>query len=66
MSAIAVADLTKENRSKSITTSQEALAEIMKDPFSPKEAKEISVEKVIKAMESKIKEPFLPSGGKGG
>jgi hypothetical protein len=62
MAPITVQDLYKDNKEASILTTEQAVSALKADPFAPKEVKEISTERVINAMESQIKEPFLPAG----
>lgn len=62
MSAIAFKDVTDRSEDKKPMTTADAIKTIQADPFAPKEIKELPTEKIIDAMESTIKTPFLPSG----
>lgn len=61
LQAVAIQDITDKQSGKVMTTTD--AVNIMKaDPFAPKDIKEIPTERIVEAIDSKIKEPFLPIG----
>jgi len=63
MSAIAIKDFTDVEDRKPMSTA-DAIKTILADPFCSPELKELPTEKILDAMKSSIKTPFLPSGEK--
>lgn len=64
MSAIAFKDVTDRSEDKKPMTTADAIEVLRSDPFCSPDLKELPTEKILNAMESKIKTPFLPSGEK--
>lgn len=62
LTAIGVKDLTESNEEKKPMTTADAIEVLRRDPFCSSDLKELPTEKILNAMESTIKTPFLPSG----
>lgn len=62
LSAIAVKDLGSENADRQPLNTAQAIEVLKRDPFSPKELKEMPTERIIDAMKSTISAPALPIG----
>ena len=62
MSALAIKDMTDRSEAKQPLNTAQAIKVLQNDPFCSPELKEIPTEKILDAMESKIKTPFLPAG----
>lgn len=64
LSAVAIKDLSDDSNTKKPLSTAEAIEVLKKDPFAPKDFKEIPTEKIMDAMSSNIQTPFLPAGKK--
>ena len=64
LSAVAIHEIGENKNTRQPLSTQEALKILQNDPMAPQAIKAIDTDRVVEAMSSQIKAPFLPMGGK--